>query len=200
MTRYTEFLDFISQYIKGKCLEIGCGNGTWTTFLRKNCSNLVSVDLSKERMRRAREGIDDLEINFVLCDARFLPFKDFSFDTVCAFEVIEHLPNYSEQLKFLSEVKRVVSNNGVFLITTPNRPLFRLYRKILKERHTTHFSELNYFQFKFILKTFFPIVKMYGRFGWLSPVYKFYIIRKIHRFLSKLTPICKALLGICRKN
>lgn len=200
-TPYEEFIDFVLQYVKGRCLEIGCGDGIWTGILRRRCNKLVSIDLSEERIKRAKKKVNNLSsIDFILSDARSLPFKDCSFDTICAFEVIEHLPAYEDHLKFLCEVKRVLSKDGIFLISTPNRPLFSIYSSILKEKHTTHFSELNYFQFKSILKANFSFVKIYGRFGWLSPVYKFYIIRKIHRFLSKLTPICKVLLGICRKN
>jgi ubiquinone/menaquinone biosynthesis C-methylase UbiE len=181
-------------------LEIGCGDGMWTRMLQKNCDHLVSMDLSKTRIEMARETVTTVNVHFILSDARVLPFKDGVFTTVCAFEVIEHLPHYEDHLTFLHEVKRVLSTNGVFLISTPNRPLFKIYCTLLKENHPTHFSELNYFQFNSILKTCFPVVKIYGRFGWLSPLYKFYIIRKTHILLSRVTPLCKGLFGICRKT
>ena len=111
----------------------------WTKMLRINCTHLVSMDLSKERIRKARETINNLDVHFMLSDARILPFKDGFFDTICAFEVIEHLPDYDDHLTFLREVKRVLSNNGVFLISTPNRPLFKIYCKLLREKHPTHF-------------------------------------------------------------
>jgi len=187
------------QYVKGRCLEIGSGDGVWTNFLKKSCKELFSIDLSEKRIQGIKKWKNCSGINFILCDARFLPFKDHSFDTICAFEIIEHLPGYRDQAMFLHEVTRVLSTGGVFLISTPNKLLFRLYCKILREKHSTHFSELSYFQFKSFLKIYFSAVKIYGQFGWVSPFYKFYYVRLVHRFLSKLVPFCKGLFGVCRK-
>jgi ubiquinone/menaquinone biosynthesis C-methylase UbiE len=53
-----------------------------------------------------------------LCfDAQQLPFPEKSFDVVICFEVIEHLDN---PRLFLSESKRVLRSNGIFLCSTPN--------------------------------------------------------------------------------
>lgn len=47
-----------------------------------------------------------------------LPFKDKSFDTVTAGEVIEHLYN---PLGFIKEVERILKVGGKFIFSTPNR-------------------------------------------------------------------------------
>ncbi len=194
---YNEFQAVVSKEIKNRCLEIGCGDGLSTSFLKNKVPLLISLDLSEKRIRIAKKINNN--VVFILADARELPFKNGVFDSICAFEVIEHLPAYEDHTKFLSEVKRVLSRDGTFLISTPNKPLFRIYCKILREKHSTHFSELSYYQFKSILKTYFPNTKIYGQFGWLSPFYKYRFIRKLHRFLSKLVPFCKGLLAVCRK-
>jgi ubiquinone/menaquinone biosynthesis C-methylase UbiE len=200
LTPYREFIDFILQYVRGRCLEIGCGDGIWTDSFRKNCSRLVSIDLSKIRVTKARGRVENLNVNFVVCDAVNLPFKEGIFDSICALEVIEHLPDYNDHSRFLREICRVLSRDGVFIISTPNKPLHKLYCRITNDYDFTHYSEINYFQFKRILKKHFSRIGIYGKFGWLSAFYSFFLIRKIHKFLSRLTPFCRQLIGVCRKN
>ena len=195
---YDEFRVIINKEIKGKCLEIGCGDGLSTSFLKNKVPFLISLDLSEKRIRIAKKINND--VMFVLADARKLPFKDAVFDSICAFEVIEHLPTREDHVKFLSEIKRVLSKKGTFLISTPNKPLFRIYCWLLRERHSTHFSELNYFQFKSILRKHFSFVRIYGKFGWFSPFYKYKFIKKIHEILSKFTPFCKGYLQFVKNN
>ena len=197
MTRYREVIDFFLKNVKGQCLEIGCGDGLWTVFLKRHTDGLVSIDLSEKRLKIAKELNKD--VNFILCDARNLPFKDKSFDSICAIAIIEHLPTYAEHHKFLKEVTRVLKEKGLFLMSTPNRPIYKIH-SMLTGGDPTHFSELNYFQLSSILKQYFCSVKICGKFGWLSPLYKFLPLQFIHKFLSKLTPLCKELYAICRKN
>lgn len=200
LSPYNDFMDFILARVKGRCLDIGCGDGLYTEILKKKSTSLVSIDLSQERIKMAMKAINSSDVNFILTDTRLLPFKPDSFDSICAFEVIEHLPSAEDHMKFLSEVKRVLSCDGVFLISTPNKPLFWIYCLLSGEKHPTHFSELNYFQFKSILKKHFSSVKIRGKFGYLSVFYQFYIARRLHNFLNKLPPLCKGLFGVCKKN
>ena len=55
--------------------------------------------------------------NIVKGDAHYLLFKDESFDSIFAGEIIEHLTN---PVKFLREIERVLKKGGVAAITTPN--------------------------------------------------------------------------------
>jgi len=177
---YDEFRVIVNKEIKGKCLEIGCGDGLSTSFLRKKVPFLISLDLSEKRIRIAKEINND--VVFVLADARELPFKDAVFDSICAFEVIEHLPTCEDHVKFLSEIKRILSKKGIFLISTPNKPLFRIYCWLLREKHSTHFSELNYFQFKSILRKHFSLVRIYGKFGGFRLFINTSLLGKFMRF------------------
>ncbi|GEM_PF-4872726 len=197
LSQYEEFKKIILENVRGKCLEIGCGDGLTTEFLKRYTSSLISLDLSYRRIKIAKKV--NPEIPFTLSDARNLPFKDEFFDSVCAFEVIEHLPSYFDHHKFLKEVRRVLKKGGVFIVSTPNRLVFRIYCRLLGEKHTTHFSELTYFQFRKILREYFTPVKLYGQFGWLSLFYKLPPVKLIHFLLSKLTFLCKGLLGVCVK-
>lgn len=89
---------------KDKILEIGIGNGFVTDKLRKLGYNVTTVDFD-----------ECLSPDFV-ADVRSLPFNNNSFDIVCAFEVLEHLP-FCDFDKALKELKRVV--NKKILISLP---------------------------------------------------------------------------------
>ncbi len=69
-------------------------------------------------------GIDvvwqDIEFDFAIGDFRQIPFKDAQFDCVTAIEVIEHLDNADDALR---EVYRVLKQDCVFVVTTPNNNL-----------------------------------------------------------------------------
>lgn len=198
ISKYQEFMEVILKNLDGVCIDIGCGPGLRMKFFKPLVKKLIGVDISERRLKEAKSY--NPEVVFIMCDARELPFKNETFDTVLSLEMIEHLPDYLSQKLFFQEVKRILKPGGKFIVSTPNSPIFKLYCILTKERYPTHFSELNYFQFRLRLKNHFEDVKIYGQFGWLSPIYKFKIVKKIHSCLSKLLPLCKGLLAVCRKG
>jgi len=77
-------------------LEAGCGVGAQTKIIaaKNPDSKFLSVDLSEDSVREARERIGSLGIHnveFRQADIHNLPFKDASFDSVINCFVLEHL-------------------------------------------------------------------------------------------------------------
>lgn len=82
-------------------LEVGVGDGVFGAFIRTNTAvAYTSVDIA-----------EDLKPD-VIGSVTKLPFPDKSFDVVCAFEVLEHLP-FSEFETALSELARVARTDVV---------------------------------------------------------------------------------------
>ena len=98
-------------------LEIGVGDKVLKNYLIENTDiKYTAIDIDK-----------DLKPD-VVGDVRHLPFADNSFDTVCAFEVLEHIPFESFE-QALKEMKRVSKKN--VLISLPHfGPPIQLYVKL----------------------------------------------------------------------
>ncbi|MFA7081770.1 MAG: methyltransferase domain-containing protein [Bacteroidales bacterium] len=94
---------------KGDLLDFGCGAKPYKS-LFKNTSSYVGVDIENESHNHQGEEID------FYYDGKVLPFTNESFDIVFSSEVLEHVPNL---YKSLSEIERVVKENGLVLMTIP---------------------------------------------------------------------------------
>jgi ubiquinone/menaquinone biosynthesis C-methylase UbiE len=71
-----------------RALEIGCGEGVFTSQLAPRCRSLLAVDISSRAVERARERCADFPQ--VSCEARVLPaaYPDGPFDLVVASDVL----------------------------------------------------------------------------------------------------------------
>lgn len=111
--------------IKGKrLLDIGCGYGWFElNALAAGVDSIVGLDLTDQDLETARREVKDPRAKFVASSALDLPFPDGSFDTVVAWEVIEHIPKGTE-MRFFQEIKRVLRAGGRLYISTPNSTFF----------------------------------------------------------------------------
>lgn len=109
---------------KIRLLDIGCNNGGQILEYSKifDYGELVGIDI------KVFEEWKHLNHDFLVGDARKLPFKDNSFDVITATEVIEH---FIEGEMFLMEAHRVLRNGGFLILTTPNRLRFYILHKNL---------------------------------------------------------------------
>ena len=99
---------------KQKILDLGCGTGDLIKLLKIKNSLVEGVEISRKaakigQRRGYKITIADLHKKF--------PYKNNSFDTITAGEIIEHI--YDTDF-FLEEIKRILKKNGTLIITTPN--------------------------------------------------------------------------------
>jgi SAM-dependent methyltransferase len=151
MARYIFAADFV---INKSVLDAGCGSGYGANFLAcKGAKYVLGVDISPEAIAYAREHYHRDNLEYQVMDVTNLELDDKTFDVVVAFEVIEHLQN---QEKFLAEIARVLRDGGLFIISTPNREIYRLGL----EPNPFHTKEFNFEEFYKILKKYFYNVKI----------------------------------------
>lgn len=135
------YFSYIQKEIEGKgyssSLELGAGRGTISLYLKKYLGFTVTLnDMSDEAMALAKANFTHFkeEAQFVVSDARALPFADNSFDVVTSIGLMEHLDDYAPILK---EAYRVLKPGGTMIqINIPQKNSIQLlnvgYRKILQ--------------------------------------------------------------------
>ena len=92
-------------------LDIGCGTGTFLSFLSGRNSELYGTDISKRMLKVA--GRKHMDAEFIRGSALALPFKDASFDAVFSTMMMHHL-THSEREKAIAEVRRVLTPGGTY--------------------------------------------------------------------------------------
>jgi len=97
---------------KGKLLDVGCGKLAYKEHIINNSSITDYVGLEIESSLNYK-GINTPD---KFWDGINMPFKDNSFDTIIAMEVLEHCPDINI---ILSEINRVLTPGGVFYFTVP---------------------------------------------------------------------------------
>ena len=140
-----------------RVLDVGCNTGYGTNILCKSAGKVIGVDVSESAIELANDQYGHRGIEFLNIDGQDLPFEDQSFDFVVSFQVIEHIVDYS---KFINEMKRVLTLDGVIIFTTPNA-LLRLYPG-MKPWNKFHVREFNHHEFKDMLEGFFENVAIFG--------------------------------------
>lgn len=112
---------------KGKFLDIGCATGNFLEMVKQNGWEPFGIEISEYAANRARKKIGSERIFQSNVEDAKLP--DGYFDVISACEIIEHIPHPTA---FLLEVRRIIKNNGLLVITTPNGN--SVLRAILKDR------------------------------------------------------------------
>ncbi|OGH92246.1 MAG: hypothetical protein A2534_04980 [Candidatus Magasanikbacteria bacterium RIFOXYD2_FULL_39_9] len=158
--------NFVTGDQGSEVLDIGCGSGHGSNKLAAKFKKVYAVDVSEDALAYAKENWSAPNIEFIVGSGTSIPFPDNSFDIVASFEVFEHIEDWK---KFLSEIKRVLKNNGRLFMSTPNRDVYSPGKKLTdKPRNPFHFFEMSVPEFKNALGEFFTIEKFYGQ---RTPIY-----------------------------
>lgn len=138
-----------------RVLDAGCGTGYGIDLLAERAESACGIDQSQETLNWATAKYSSGKSTFAQADCAVLPFRDDSFDLVTAFEVIEHLSNWKG---LLLEARRVLTDSGQLLVSTPNR----LYSEESRaEPNEFHVHEFDYAEFRQELEAVFPHVTMF---------------------------------------
>lgn len=133
----------------GLAIDLGCGLGVYSHDMLKRGFKVVSVDISRSYLEKAKRMSKKLKFNhvhFILADAQSLPFRNSIFCLVLCSEVLEHLPNY---LKGLQEIIRILKSKGVLVLSIPSS--FSFTEILLRSKE--HLHKINPVWLKNTLKT-----------------------------------------------
>lgn len=145
------------RYVRGMdVLDIACGEGYGTASIKASgAKSVLGVDIDPDAVAHAaqRYGVTTRQGS-----ATSIPCPDQSFDLVVSFETIEHVDSPE---RFLDEVCRVLRPNGTFIVSTPDKEVYR----DVDPNNTFHISEMTPSEFKKLLSGRFRSIK----FGYQTP-------------------------------
>jgi SAM-dependent methyltransferase len=96
-------------------LEVGCAGGDFAAVAASAGANVVGIDIAKEMIAVAQQRVPGAR--FEEADAEAVAASGRTFDIVCAFEVVEHVP---EPATFLATVATLTRPGGTLVLSTPN--------------------------------------------------------------------------------
>lgn len=98
----------------GEVFEVGCGRGAAAARIVQRATRMVAVEPDTQSYEVARENIGDL-VELHNCMSFELPGND-RFDTLCAFEVLEHI---EDDAAALQEWKAKLKPGGTLILSVP---------------------------------------------------------------------------------
>jgi O-antigen biosynthesis protein len=141
-----------------KVLDLGSGEGFGAAILAEAATEVVGVDVDARTVEHSRLNYAAVNLEFRVGTALDLSmFEAGSFGAVVAFEIIEHV---HDQVKVLEEIERILADDGVLAISTPDR---RLYSEVTGQHNPFHERELGLEEFQELLATFFSYVSSWGQ-------------------------------------
>ncbi|MHA1269919.1 MAG: class I SAM-dependent methyltransferase [Candidatus Helarchaeota archaeon] len=128
----------------GLVLDLGCGNGRHGRYIlekRKFDRSLliIGVDIALNFLKIAKKNCD--KIHYINADANYLPFKSHIFNRILYIATIHHIPKEEWRINSLLEVKRILTDDGLVLLTVWRLWQSRFYKYFLNELNAQKFKK-----------------------------------------------------------
>ena len=125
--RYESILPLVRDKV---VVDAACGEGYGSSILGATAKHVTGIDICKEAVERATETYGCEKVDYKVGDISCLQLEDSSVDVFVSFETIEHVDAELQQ-KFVHEVARVLKEDGVFVVSSPNKAIYSdLFMKI----------------------------------------------------------------------
>ncbi|MFM1990455.1 MAG: hypothetical protein RJA99_3412 [Pseudomonadota bacterium] len=141
-------------------LDIASGEGYGSAMLAARARTVLGVDVAVEAVEHARSTYPASRhpnLRFEAGSVLAIPAPDRSFDRIVSFETIEHL---AEHDGMLAELRRVLRDDGVLVISTPDKRYYSDERGYSNEFHV---RELHADEFDALLRRYFGAIDYYGQ-------------------------------------
>lgn len=106
----------------GRALDVGCGNGSFLSHLKRHGWQVAGVDVSPRAAEMAKQAFD---IDVFVGELWDSPFESRSFDLIQMSHVLEHV---SDPARLLAKARDLVKPGGEIYIETPNVESFDCHR------------------------------------------------------------------------
>lgn len=143
------------EYTENKnVLDIASGTGYGADILYKfgRAKDVYGVEIDNSSVEYANAVYGSKFVKYIKGSILDIPFNDNSFDILTSFETIEHIKDESRQIE---EIKRVLKNNGLYIVSTPN--------DWDNSNNEFHVKDYDYISIKKLISDNFEIIKMYNQ-------------------------------------
>jgi ubiquinone/menaquinone biosynthesis C-methylase UbiE len=139
-----------------KVLDIACGEGYGSDLLSSVAVQVTGVDIDRAAVNHAikKYQANKTNLQFLQGSTSKIPLENDSIDVVVSFETIEH---HNEHEQMLKEIKRVLKKDGMLIISSPNKDIYRINTP--NNKH--HIKELTFEEFELLLKNNFNYLNFY---------------------------------------
>ena len=103
---HRELFKAISNYSRGKLLDIGCGNKPYEKIFEGLIDEYIGCDIIQSNLKK----VD------ILCAANKIPLESNRFDTIFSTQTIEHVEEYQG---LVGESFRLLKSGGYFILSGP---------------------------------------------------------------------------------
>jgi O-antigen biosynthesis protein len=150
---------FTSQYVKGKkVLDLASGEGYGSFLLSQNAESVIGIDIDTDTVKHASKRYNKENLTFLQGSIIKIPIAgEKLFDVIVCFEAIEHI---KEHELLLQEIKRLIKDDGILIISTPNK---KIYSDIPNYHNPFHLKEIYYQDFYDLLRNHFSFIYPFGQ-------------------------------------
>ena len=148
----------VCPVVMGKVvLDVASGEGYGTALLGKYAKRVVGADVDPACIEHAVSRYGNYKVGFVTRSADDLGLETDYFDVVTSFETLEHLTTHDEML---SEMRRVLKADGLFIVSTPDKAI---YSDLEGMDNPHHPKELYLPEFEALCRRHFSCVQILGQ-------------------------------------
>ena len=113
---YEQLYELLRPVVRQKTvLELATGTGLIAKHIVRYADHIEATDASQEMIEQAKQGVKSAKLYFSVKDMFHLPYADQSFDVVIVVNALHIVP---EPEKALSEIRRVLKDDGVLIAPT----------------------------------------------------------------------------------
>ena len=144
---------------KKRVVDAACGEGYGSYILAQSAEMVYGIDISAEAIEHAKNKYKRDNLIFLNNSIDKISIEDDSIDIVISFETIEHVDENVQNL-FMHEALRMLNNDGVLIISTPDK---KNYSDKYNYSNEYHIKEFYREEFRQYLKKFFKNVILYSQ-------------------------------------
>lgn len=116
-THYNQWIfSRVQPHLQGRTLEVGCGNGNFTSLIAPCCPQLVAVDLNADYVAQTQARLRQYShVEVMTADATEMKIGQ-PFDTIILLDVLEHI---EDDVDLLRRLGRQLAPGGTLLLKVP---------------------------------------------------------------------------------